>query len=86
MTFVVVFVGLAVFFVSYFLVRAIAIRLVLRQSAHANPDRAFLRLDLERLFIGFDDSAHDVKDRLRFLLHAMTRVLVITAPASGRDG
>src|SRR4051812_15794041 len=54
----IIFVGLVVFFVGDLLVRTVAIRLVFGQTAHANEYRASLRLDLERLFIGFHHFAH----------------------------
>ena len=48
MSFRVVFVRLAVFFAPGRLVRAIAERLVLGKTAHANPDRFLLGLDFKR--------------------------------------
>ena len=51
--------SLAVFFVGYFFVRPVAIRLILRETAHANPDRFFLRFDFQRLFVRLDDPAHE---------------------------
>ena len=58
MAFVVVLVGLAVFFIPRFLVRPIAIRLVLGKTAQADPDGFFLRFDLKRSLVGFEDFAH----------------------------
>jgi hypothetical protein len=47
-SFIVVFVDFALLFVSGFLVRTVAERLVLRQPAHTDPDRFFLWFDFER--------------------------------------
>jgi hypothetical protein len=59
MTIGVVFVSLAIFFVGQLLVRSIAIGLIFGEPAHANKYRARLRLDFERLFIGFNHFAHN---------------------------
>jgi hypothetical protein len=58
MAFGVVFVSFAVFLVPGGLVRAVAERLVFGKSAHANPDRLWLRFDLKRSVVGFHNSAH----------------------------
>ncbi len=51
MSFRVVFVRLAVFLVPGGLVRAVAERLVLGKTAHANPDRFLLRLNFKRSLV-----------------------------------
>ena len=61
MTFRVVFVRLAVFLVPGGLVRAVAERLVLRKTAHANPDRFLLRFDFKRSFVRLQYFAHVTK-------------------------
>ena len=61
MSFRVVFVRLAVFLVPGGLVRAVAERLVLGQTAHANPDRFLLRLNFKRPFVRFQYFAHVTK-------------------------
>ena len=58
MTFRIVFLGLAVFFATHGLVRAVTERLVLGESAHANPDRFLLRFDFKRSLIQFQNFAH----------------------------
>jgi len=58
MPFRVVFVGLAVFFVTRGFVRSITERLILRQAAHANPDRFLLGFDFKRSFVRFQNFAH----------------------------
>ena len=58
MTFGVVFVGLAVFFSGSAFMGAVAEGLVPGESAHADPDGFFLRLDFERLIVGFQDFSH----------------------------
>jgi hypothetical protein len=58
--FLVVLVGFSAFFVPGLLVRSVTKRLVLRETAHANPDRGFLRLNLERSLGGFQDLAHNL--------------------------
>jgi hypothetical protein len=57
-TFVVVLIGLAAFFVPGLLVRSIAKRLILGKTAHADPNGFFLRLYLKRSLVGFEDFAH----------------------------
>ena len=59
MSFGIVLVSLAVFFVPRRLVRAIAERLVLRKAAHANPDGLLLRFYFERLPIRLQNFSHD---------------------------
>ena len=61
MSFCVVFVSLAVFLVTRGLVRPVAERLVLGQSAHANPDGLLLGLDFQRSLVRFNNSAHVTK-------------------------
>ena len=51
MSFRVVLVRLAVFLVPGRLVRAVAERLVLGKTAHANPDRFLLRLNFKRSLV-----------------------------------
>ncbi len=51
MSFRVVLVRLAVFLIPGGLMRAIAERLVLGKTAHANPDRFLLRLNFERSLV-----------------------------------
>ena len=58
MSFGIVLVSLAVFLVPGGFVRPIAERLIFGQSAHANPDRFRLGLDLQRSLIRFYDSTH----------------------------
>ena len=58
MPFRVVLVGFAVFLVPGSLMRAVAERLVLGESAHANPDGFLLGLDLQRSLIRFNNSPH----------------------------
>lgn len=64
MAFSVVFVGLAVFFIGYLFVGAVAEGLVLGQAAHADEYRTGLRFDFKWLFIVFDDFAHNQRDIL----------------------
>ena len=54
----VVLVSLAIFLVPGGLVRAVAERLVLGESAHANPDGLLLGLDFQRSLIRFNNSPH----------------------------
>ena len=58
MTFRIVFVGLAVFFVARGLVRAVAEGLVFGKAAHANPDRFLLRFDFKRPLVRLQNFAH----------------------------
>jgi hypothetical protein len=51
MSFCVVLVGFAVFLVPGSLMRAVAERLVLGKTAHANPDGFLLGLDLQRSLV-----------------------------------
>jgi hypothetical protein len=53
MTFRVVLVRLAVFLISGGLMRAVAERLILRKTAHANPDRFLLGLNFKRSLVRF---------------------------------
>jgi hypothetical protein len=66
MTFRIVFLGLAVFFVTHGLARAVTERLVLGESAHANLDRFLLRFDFERSFVRFQNFAHGMNLRCHF--------------------
>ena len=59
MTFRVVIVSLAVFFIGRLFVRAVAEGLIFRKAAHANPDRSLLRFDLERLLVVFYYASHE---------------------------
>jgi hypothetical protein len=59
--FLVVFVDFSGFFVLGLLVRSVAKRLVNRETTLADPDRLFLRLNLERSLVGFQDFAHNLK-------------------------
>ena len=61
MSFRVVLVRLAVFLISGRLMRAVAKRLILRKTAHANPDRFLLRLDFKRSLVRFQYFAHVTK-------------------------
>jgi len=58
MAFRVVFVSFAVFLVARRLVRPVAERLVLGESAHANPDRFLLRFDFKRPPIRLQNFSH----------------------------
>ena len=62
MPFRVVFVRLPILFVGGLLMRAVAIRLVLREAAHADEDRLSLRFDFQRLVGGFQDFSHIRED------------------------
>ena len=53
MSFRVVLVRLAVFLISGGLMRAVAERLILRKTAHANPDRFLLGLNFKRSLVRF---------------------------------
>jgi hypothetical protein len=57
--FLVVLVEFSAFFVPGFLVRPIAKRLVLGETAHTDPNRRLLRLNLKRSLGGFKDFAHN---------------------------
>jgi hypothetical protein len=57
----VVFVDFTSFFFADGLVRAVAIGLILREPAHADPYGFFLGLDFERAEIGFQDFAHGTR-------------------------
>jgi hypothetical protein len=59
--FLVVLVDFSGFFVPGLLVRSVAKRLVTRETTLADPDRLFLRLNLERSLVGFQDFAHNLK-------------------------
>src|SRR2546428_12191352 len=68
MSFRIVLVSLAFFFIARGFVRAVAERLILGKTAHANPDRLCLRFDFERSFVRFQNSAHDPRLRRAFQL------------------
>ena len=55
----VVFVSLAVSFIPGLFMRTVAEWLILRQAAHADPNRFVLRLYFERTLVSFDHFAHD---------------------------
>ena len=57
--FLVVLVDFSAFFVPGFLMRSVAKRLVLGETAHADPNRRLLRLNLKRSLGGFKDFAHN---------------------------
>src|SRR5260370_857309 len=61
MSFRIVLVSLAFFFIARGFVRAVAEGLILGKTAHANPDRLCLRFDFERSSVRFHNSAHDAK-------------------------
>jgi len=61
MSFRVVLVRLAVFLIPGGLVRAVAERLILRKTAHANPDRFLLWLNFKRSVVRFQYFAHVTK-------------------------
>jgi hypothetical protein len=83
MAFVVVLVGLAVFFIPRLLVRPIAKRLVLGKTAHADPDGFLLWLDLKRSLVGFEDFAHcaTVKSKKKQSVEAQSLGTAISAPS-----
>jgi hypothetical protein len=58
MSFRIVLINLAVFFVPGGFVRSVAERLVFGKAAHANPDRFSLRFDLEGSLVRFHHFAH----------------------------
>jgi hypothetical protein len=58
MPFGIVFVDLAIFLIPGGFVRSIAIGLIFRETAHANPNRFCLRLDLKRSLVRLYNSAH----------------------------
>jgi hypothetical protein len=64
--FLVVLVDFSAFFVPGLLVRSVTKRLVLGETAHANPDRSFLRLNLERSLGGFEDLAHNLMVKMEY--------------------
>jgi hypothetical protein len=64
--FLVVVVDFSAFFVPGLLVGSVTKRLVLRETAHANPDRGFLRLNLERSLGGFEDLAHNLMVKIEY--------------------
>jgi hypothetical protein len=64
--FLVVLVDFSAFFVPGLLVRSVTKWLVLRETAHANPDRSFLRLNLERSLGGFEDLAHKLMVKIEY--------------------
>ena len=57
--FLVVLVDFSAFFVPGFLMRSVAKRLVLGETAHADPNRRLLRLYLKRSLGGFKNFAHN---------------------------
>ena len=61
MSFRIVLVSLAFFFIARGFVRAVAEGLIPGKTAHANPDRLCLRFDFERSSVRFHNSAHDAK-------------------------
>jgi hypothetical protein len=64
--FLVVLVDFSAFFVPGLLVRSVTKRLVLGETAHANPDRSLLRLNLERSLGGFEDLAHNLMVKIKY--------------------
>jgi hypothetical protein len=58
MSFRIVLINLALFFVPRGFVRSVAERLVFGKAAHANPDRFALRFDLEGSLVRFYHFAH----------------------------
>jgi len=63
MPFSIVLVGFPIFLSRDFLMGAVTVRLILRQTAHADPHRFLLGFDLERLLVGLENFSHPRDER-----------------------